>query len=281
MQRKKTFAEALGVTNKKGGEPKEGWKTPPRRDLERWELTIDRKGKKEIELVREIKGLIKGAGVPVVKSLKEVREGRVVASFSNEGEKESVRQALGEKREIRVGENAGINPKIKITGVEKGLTDEKILVGLFHENAELWDGGVYEDWMDGARVLFRRPFQSESVENVVVEIKGETFRRLIRKKRVTVSMMVYVVEEFSDLAVCYRCSKFGHTGARCTDGKCCNKCGGNHEVRECMERGEWDCPNCKKTGVARRDRQHSASDKRCPVYRRKLDQRVLNTNYNG
>lgn len=102
--------------------------------MERWELTIDREGKKEIELVREIKGLIKGACVPVVKSLKKVREGRVVASFSNEGEKERVRQALGEKRKIRVGENA----KIKITGVEKGLTDEEILVGLFHKNAELF-----------------------------------------------------------------------------------------------------------------------------------------------
>lgn len=284
VRRKRTYAEAV-FRERRGGptnnENREGWKTPPRKEGERFELTIEKEGKKGQDLIREVKGLIKDSGVNAVRGLKEVREGRVIAAFVSNGERDKVREKLKENKEVRVGENGGINPKLKITGLEKGLTDEEILMALHGENAELWEGGEYGDCMNGARVLFRRPCRREGVENVVVELKGDTFRKLVRKERVTVSMMVYVVEEFADLAVCYRCSKFGHTGARCTEDRCCNRCGGSHEVRECTVKDEWDCPNCKKMGVARGDRFHSASDKRCPVYRRKLNQRMINTNYNG
>jgi len=65
VQRKKTYAETLGRGANKGGENKEGWKTPPRREvekceltIERCELTIEREGKKGQELVREVTSMM-------------------------------------------------------------------------------------------------------------------------------------------------------------------------------------------------------------------------------
>lgn len=168
-------------------------------------------------------------------------------------------------REVKRG---SASPKLQITNVESGFTDEEILVALYEERMR--NEMTYDECMKGARVLFRRPpCKRERAENVVVELKAETFRRLIGRERVTVGMIGYFVEEFFYLAVCYRCSRFDHTGGRCVEGKCCNKCGGSREVRDCEEKVEWGCPSCKRVGISKRDRCHRASDKRCFVYRKK------------
>jgi len=48
--------------------------------------------------VREVKNMIRGAGVSVVKSVREVREDRVMAVFGNDAEKERVRENLQSTR---------------------------------------------------------------------------------------------------------------------------------------------------------------------------------------
>jgi len=73
-------------------------------------------------------------------------------------------------------------------------------------------------------------------------------------------MMSVCVEEYLDLAVCFKCSRFCHIGRSCRERACCYKCGSKHD-------GDWDCPNCKRRGVTRNNRYHSAIDKRCLVYR--------------
>lgn len=145
VQRKKTFAEALGKENKKGAHTKDGWKMPHRREEENRELIIER----DDELVTEVKGMIREAGVSMVRSVK-VGDGKVVAVFVRDQEKEKMKQTLRDKKEVRVWEKGVQAPNCRSRGWKE------ILVALYEENMDLWDERTYEDCMKGARVLFRR-----------------------------------------------------------------------------------------------------------------------------
>lgn len=54
--------------------------------------------------MREVKGMIREAGVSMVRSVKEVGDGKVVAVFVRDQEKEKVKQALQDKKEVRMWE---------------------------------------------------------------------------------------------------------------------------------------------------------------------------------
>lgn len=119
----------------------------------------------------------------------------------------------------------------------------------------------------------------ERAENVGWNLKVKSLGDSSGENHTTVGMIAYFVEKFADLAVCYRCSRFGHTGGRCVEEKCCNKCGGSHEARYCEEKSEWDCLNYKRLGISKGNRCHRAWGKRCPVYRKKMEIKERNTNY--
>lgn len=46
----------------------------------------------------------------------------------------------------------------------------------------MWEASECGEYIEGARVLFRKPCQREYVENMVVELERETFRQLVRKE---------------------------------------------------------------------------------------------------
>lgn len=134
-------------------------------------------------------------------------------------------------------------------------------------------------WKEGMRVVYRKPCLNKFKENIILEMRGETFRKMVKAERIYLDMRVIYVEESTEIGVCFRCSRYGHTGSRCREAKCCYRCGSEHEGRECEKDVEWDCANCKRAGVAIGERSHMAVDKRCPVYRRKVEQRRGITNY--
>lgn len=86
--------------------------------------------------------------------------------------------------------------------------------GLYEENLELWRGSECGECMEGARIFFRKTCKREYV---VVELRGDTFRRLVRKEWVNLEMTSVSVEERLDLAVCFKCSRFGHIGKSCIE----------------------------------------------------------------
>lgn len=49
------------------------------------ELAIEKSGLKRAVLMRDVKGMIKGAGVSHLRSAKKVKEGNVVAVFESRG----------------------------------------------------------------------------------------------------------------------------------------------------------------------------------------------------
>lgn len=98
---------------------------------------------------------------------------------------------------------------------------DAILRGLNEEKYELWDGNDCRVCMKGARILFRKPCRREYVENVVIELTEKTFRRLVKEEWVTLGMISVCVKECLVLAICFKCSGFGHTGRNWREQACC------------------------------------------------------------
>lgn len=83
---------------------------------------------------------------------KGVKEGKVLAVFKTGKQIKEVRSYLIDKTVVKVKEGTQYRSKLRIKRVEKGMTEEEIVTGLYEENRELWEGS---ECMEGARVLFR------------------------------------------------------------------------------------------------------------------------------
>jgi len=218
-------------------------------------------------------------GIRAVRTIKEVEEGKVLVVFDSSEDHARAKEFMGAVDGVVIGDVGGILPKVKLSGVEKGYTDEEIVQAIVNENVELFAGEDINSWMRGMRVLYRKPCLKSFKENIILGLRGEIFRKLIKAERIYLDMRVIYVEESTEIGVCFRCSRYGHIGGRCKEPKCCYRCGGEHEGRECKKDVEWDCANCKRAGVAAGDRRHMAVDKGCPVYKRKVEQRRGMTDY--
>lgn len=73
--------------------------------------------------------------------------------------------------------------------------DEEIIKGLWEKSMALWEESQYGVCKGGT------PCKRECVENVVVELRGETFRRLLQKKWVTLGITSVCVEKCLDLVI--------------------------------------------------------------------------------
>lgn len=277
-RKKRTFADIVGGTEgRRERVVREPWKTPPRTENKGAELKIQIEGLKGQELVRVARSAVVKAGVKGVRMMREVVEGKVVAVFENEEDCSRVREAIQKEEGVKLGTETGPLPRLRLSGVEKGYTDEAIIRGIYEGNNELWGGASLEECMGGAKIIYRRQCRNDYKENIVMQMKGETFKRIVKAGRVSIDLIWVFAEECLEIAVCYRCSRFGHLSKNCKDKECCYKCGGEHEGRDC--RREWDCPNCRRVGVGRESRRHAANDRKCPVYVRKWEQRRNNTDY--
>ncbi|CAD0098219.1 unnamed protein product, partial [Aureobasidium mustum] len=54
---------------------------------------------------------------------------------------------------------------------------------------------------------------------------------------------------------CFNCNSYGHYQFRCTKPAKCGHCSGNHQSRDCMDKGNPKCPACNGP--------HSIMDRRC------------------
>ena len=89
-------------------------------------------------------------------------------------------------------------------------------------------------------------------------------------------MSVYI-QEYLPLSICFKCCGFGHVAKYCQKKDCCHKCGGEYSAKDCKE-GALVCPNCKQMGY--NQLSHSARDRNCPIFKRKLERTRQYVNYN-
>lgn len=57
------------------------------------------------------------------------------------------------------------------------------------------------------------------------------------------------VRRFVEVLQCRRCCGYGHGYAECREGQCCKKCGGPHEIRDCVGMVRRACVVCRRRGA--------------------------------
>lgn len=159
------------------------------------------------------------------------------------------------------------------------MSDGEIKETIDTENGEIREE-LGAQWLEDIKIVARRQCRNRYKENIIVETNIKTFKYLMKKGKICFDLMMIHVDELIDTPVCFKCTKLGHVAKHCTEKtEKCYKCGGNHAGNNCGS-SKLNCANCEAAKISADMRKHSARDKNCPVYIKRLEVIRRNATYN-
>lgn len=170
--------------------------------------------------------------------------------------------------DIEIKERDGAKPRLMITGIFAGYTEEDIVEMILMENEDI-DNRFGENFRENFKeVAKRKTCRNPKRENVSFEASLEVFKYMIRKERIHLDMGVCGIEEVINVSQCFKCNKFGDIARSCQLEVRCHYCGGENEGKDCNS-DRLDCMNCKVARLPPDLINHHARDRLCPVYIRR------------
>lgn len=104
---------------------------------------------------------------------------------------------------------------------------------------------------------------------------------MLSKGKVYVGWNRCWVMDAVELKMCYNCSGYSHLAEQCKNATHCPKCADDHRLKDCKELIE-KCVNCaysNESSKSNLDINHSALNRCCKVFQRKLFIKRKNINY--
>lgn len=154
-------------------------------------------------------------------------------------------------------------------------SDVEFLEELQNLNCEIVDELGYSV-ADKIVIITKKQCRNPTKENWILQAPPQISKWFLKKGTIFFDLVRVYVQEYFNLAVCFKCCGYGHVAKYCSDNECCHKCGSQHPSKNC-EVEELKCPNCSKLKL--QDLNHSARSKICPVYLRKISRFKTNINY--
>lgn len=269
----KTYAQA---TKKQTPERKQNnntgtWVTPERSP--EYEVRIQAQGGNDTKgIINRIKEMAKDElkSTGGLKNITRTQNGQLVLKFKDRRQQKLITDKIRYDNSIKIEERKIRKPKLQITGVQKGTADNDLKEIIKEENEDI--GQILgNNWVEELNIVARKTCRDKNKENIVIDTELKIFKHLMRKGRISLDLMMLHVEEYTEIPVCFRCSKHGHVTKHCSqEGETCYKCGQAHAGRDCHSKN-LDCPNCKTANIDKQNRRHDARDKKCPIYKRKKD----------
>ena len=253
----------------------EQWKTPP--TIKKFDTVIHMKSVKNpkdaIKLFKsEINQKDIGRGF---KSIKQTKTGGILIESFDKNQQDKLKNAIRGKENIKFKDNSDFDPMFTITGINKGFSDGEFLKELENLNYEIVEGLGYSVY-DKIQVITKKQCRNPEKENWILQAPPDIAKWFLKKGTVFFDFVKVYVQEHFNLALCFKCSGFGHVAKHCSGKECCPKCGEEHAAKDCKEENV-KCPNCTK--LKHNETNHSARDKDCPVYQRRLARLKNNINY--
>ncbi|XP_048517334.1 uncharacterized protein LOC109545933 [Dendroctonus ponderosae] len=247
---------------------KEPWKTPETKEKHITLVEIP-EGQQARDTIKKIKEAAQEevAATGGVVRMAGTRGNKIAIVYKNREQQEKVERKLGASGEIKTSAILKQNPKIRLTGVAKGYSDEELLRTINEENPEI-KTNFGEELAQKLKVVHRKDCINARKENILMEADPDIFRYLVKKEIVFIDWVPCYIQEEIGITICHNCNRFGHAAKKCSTAAQCHFCGQPHERGQCGQKHP-DCPNCKSAGFEPKDRQHSARDRKCPIYRRK------------
>lgn len=115
-----------------------------------------------------------------------------------------------------------------ISGLSKGMEENEII-------SKVIRGLSDEIIIKKEEFKIIKRFQCRNIwkENVIVKTNIENFKYLVKKGKVEIDCMMYYVEEYLSLAMCFNCCKYGHVSKYCKEKSKCHLCAGDHNSNNC------------------------------------------------
>lgn len=174
---------------------------------------------------------------------------------------------------LMVKEKLKSNPRISVHGVPTDITERELGELLVRDN-ELTDAGQL-------KVVYQHKVDKYKRSNTwIVELSPADRTKLLSQGRAYIGWNSCWVNDHVRIVQCFRCLDFNHISSQCEhECEICHHCAGDHARGPCPKRSEPPiCYNCWEAGSA--DHHHSALDtKKCPLVRKKIEEKVRSTNY--
>lgn len=252
------------------------WKTPPPKTKHESLIKINNQTDSRIVL-QEIKKCVKATNMEgSFKRVKHLQNGAVIIECQNAIQQQKLDDSLMNK-EIEIKHISNNDPMIMITGIFKGFSDKEFIKEFIAENPEITDTFGLKA-VDLFKFVTKRECRNKSKENWILQTPPQLFKWLIKNNNLTFDLSPVYVQEYTNVALCFKCCLFGHVSKYCTAKECCYKCGEAHNVTECTATVN-NCPNCSKLKLS--DRNHTARNPNCPVFNQRIQRQQQLTNYSN
>lgn len=256
------------------------WRTPPHRGTKH-ETIVRVKGNDDPrKVMQEIKQNLRGTAIEGnFKRVKPLQSGSIIIECQDGNQQEKLKETLEKSNQnVEVKNILNSDPMIIITGILKGYTPETFIKEFVNDNPDILN--IFgQDALKMFKYVTKRECRNTSKENWIFQIPPALFKWLIRNNTLVFDLSPAYIQEYTNVAMCFKCCLFGHVAKYCkSDVECCHKCGGNHKATECTI-STLDCPNCKRSNLA--DRNHSARNPSCPMYLQRIRKLQQQTNYSN
>lgn len=216
------------------------------------------------------------------KAIIPLRTGGILIESYSDQQRKKIGDILSKDNRIVYKEIRNSDPVLQLSGVEKGYNDTELLAELYNQNPLFNETMSEAGWYDSVKVLAKRECRNKNKENILVQVKPRIYKLIMSSGgKVILDLLSVFVEEHLRVAVCHKCSQFGHVQKYCSErnGKMCPRCAGEHALSECTAELK-NCPNCKRYSGLDNIR-HGANDQECPLYQKRLQIEKRKVRYSG
>ena len=209
------------------------------------------------------------------KAVRHTKTGAVIIESHNKKQHEKLKNVLVGKSDVTVKDLQKTEPMFMITGIERGYSENEFIEELFHQNAAAHKAINTED-RKKIEVVTRKICRNPLKENWILRAPPTVAKWFLKTGVISFDLTTAYIKECLPLTICFKCCGYGHVAKYCQKKVCCHKCANEHSPKDCQET-ILVCTNCKQMGY--NEVSHSARDKKCPIYKRKLERTRLYVNY--
>lgn len=173
---------------------------------------------------------------------------------------------------LEIKTKSKMNPRLVVHDIPAELDSDYIVNSIVEQN-------VPDAAPGDVKLVYQYPVRDgKKHRSCVIETMPALRSRLLNRQKITIGWSACRVNDHVTILQCYKCQRFGHLANNCAGRACCGHCAGEHATKECRTRNALRCTNCDSAKGS--NINHAATDRaRCPILRRKIEQKISLIDY--